>query len=633
MAPDGPKILLVYSDDSDAHVERVRALADRLRGDGFDCLTDSVSDQDVEADFSLLILAKPFLTRVLESLEAPLPESLLLVFFEELPVRSIPEPLQGSVLDRVDTGEGYGKLLRTLLYRSERMDAWREPSRSPSRGKGWGPIGDERSVLLTKYSSVNAYNFGVKPIDLSVFETFPKEEAPEPDPPRTAYARLEAPETAVMGEEIEVGVGLAEKPTPGVVGGPMTRPESSVGPYSLTVQLVAEGFRLREGETWRRELPVTAEAPYPVAVFHLIPEAQEADVRARSLQAFYEVAGQTLGMAVRPLAVLRKAGEPSHVPELPGAPGVDLSLPSDAVAADLEIRILIDPDHDGRLLWTFATRHAGIDLPDEVLRTDIGDARGFARELVDKVNAKEGKVGVYNRLAGIGVEISRNVPDELWELLRAVASRVGDAPDVLILSAEPYVPWELAKMEEPLLDAAAPPFLAAQANVGRWMLPSQDRDRVPSSRQRPRQPPPTEVVVTSMAVVSGVYDRPGWSRLKEAEAEADDLNQRYKAVKVDAQTSMVLECLDGTPPADLLHFAVHGSYDPGGLQDGLMLVDGEPLDPFEVQGATLGRSPFVFLNACQVGSGNRILGDYGGMSAAFLVAGAAGVVAPLWKVK
>ena len=41
----------------------------------------------------------------------------------------------------------------------------------------------------------------------------------------------------------------------------------------------------------------------------------------------------------------------------------------------------------------------------------------------------------------------------------------------------------------------------------------------------------------------------------------------------------------------------------------------------------------MFLNACQVGSGNLILGDYAGLAAAFLRAGASGVVAPLWSVR
>jgi CHAT domain-containing protein len=82
-----------------------------------------------------------------------------------------------------------------------------------------------------------------------------------------------------------------------------------------------------------------------------------------------------------------------------------------------------------------------------------------------------------------------------------------------------------------------------------------------------------------------------------------------------------------------LHFAVHGIYDPNSVLNGLVLADGRALNPLQVRGNTFARAPFVFLNACQVGSGQKILGDYAGLAEAFLYGGAAAVVAPLWSVK
>ena len=136
-----------------------------------------------------------------------------------------------------------------------------------------------------------------------------------------------------------------------------------------------------------------------------------------------------------------------------------------------------------------------------------------------------------------------------------------------------------------------------------------------------------------MAVVWGVYDRPPWRPLKEAEEEAKTISATYGAVTVNADSQKVLDCLSGIPKADVLHFAVHGIYDPTSVLDGLVLVDGEFLDPMQVKGSTLGAEPFVFLNACQVGSGSKILGDYAGMAEAFLYAGASALVAPLWSIK
>ena len=156
------------------------------------------------------------------------------------------------------------------------------------------------------------------------------------------------------------------------------------------------------------------------------------------------------------------------------------------------------------------------------------------------------------------------------------------------------------------LDPAGPPFLAAQANIGRWAL----------GHRRPPVPPPVSLSVDAMAVVSGVYDRPGWRRLVEAEAEAAAIATAYGGVAVNADTADVLGCIQGTPAADVLHFAVHGSYDPTGTQDGLVLVDGGILDPLEVRGVDMPRPALVFLNACQVGQGNQILGlrrDGGGV--------------------
>ena len=51
-----------------------------------------------------------------------------------------------------------------------------------------------------------------------------------------------------------------------------------------------------------------------------------------------------------------------------------------------------------------------------------------------------------------------------------------------------------------------------------------------------------------------------------------------------------------------------------------------------MKGGSLAESPLVFLNACQVGTGQETLGDYAGLAESFLFAGASAVVAPLWSI-
>jgi hypothetical protein len=446
---------------------------------------------------------------------------------------------------------------------------------------------------------------------------------PERDPPRSAYARLECPGVVVAGEEFDLTVGLSERPTAGVTGGPIVRPPSSVGPYTLSVQVVADGFRLAgEGGSWRHDLPVTADAPYPSFVLRLAAEPQIERVRPRSIQAIYSVDGQTIGMAVRSVAVVRTRELAVQEAESPPEEGVDISIPSERTAPDLTVRILhSESEAAGRLLWTFESPHP-IPALDAPIVADIGrHPEAFAKLLVDQVAVHEGKPGLYQYLTGVGNTVSDNVPQPFWDALAAVARLVVPRPpSVLFLSEEPYVPWELAVMDPPL-DPSLPPFLSAQASVGRWVL----------GQRRPKLPPPNDVRVKSLAVVWGVYDRQEW-RLVEAEDEAAKLQQTFGAASVNAQAKVVIDCLKGNPKAEVLHFAVHGIYNPTSPKEGLILVDGQTLDPMEVRGVQLQTAPFVFLNACQVGTGATVLGDYAGMAEAFLYAGAAGVVAPLWSI-
>ena len=94
------------------------------------------------------------------------------------------------------------------------------------------------------------------------------------------------------------------------------------------------------------------------------------------------------------------------------------------------------------------------------------------------------------------------------------------------------------------------------------------------------------------------------------------------------------------PPADWVHVALHGQFDPQGDDDGWSCwTADEPAEPVQqflttrqLQSFELSQRPFVFLNACQVGSANRVLGSYSGMAVALLRGGAIAVVAPQWNI-
>jgi CHAT domain len=445
---------------------------------------------------------------------------------------------------------------------------------------------------------------------------------PTADPPRRAYARIECDEAVVAATTFEVTVGLSATPVGGVTGSQLIRPPSSVGDYELTAHVVADGFALAPGETWRKTMMVSVTEPNPYVVFSLVaPTAPDPD-HLHAVNVLYSVDSQTMGLGTRCVRVVGSAAERDTAQASP-APATatvgSLGLPVADLPPDLTVRILRG-NEPGRLMWSFESPHLALVAEG---RSSIGeDPDAFARTVISTIAAHEGRPTLALGLHGIGLTIAAKVPPEMWGALSAVTTAVAPRrPTVLLLSEEAYVPWELASMPVPI-DVSTAGFLGAQTTIGRWVL----------AADRPSLPPPRLVHVDGMIVISGRYEMPGWSRLEHAEAEAATLVERYHAVEVDAVTDKVVGCLLGDPAADVLHFSLHGKYDPGTAKQGLILIDGEVIDPLVVKGGSLAEAPLVFLNACQVGTGQETLGDYAGLAESFLFAGASAVVAPLWSI-
>ena len=170
----------------------------------------------------------------------------------------------------------------------------------------------------------------------------------------------------------------------------------------------------------------------------------------------------------------------------------------------------------------------------------------------------------------------------------------------------------------------APHFLGAQANIGRWIL---DEGATPTD-------PPRQVHASSMAVVWGVYSSPTLERLEAAEEEARIIQDLYKAASIDARAGPRLSACSVEPrrPTSSTSRSTAGTTRRAPAKASTS-SSGPPIDPFQIRGSDLSsRSPFVFLNACQVGAGQNLLGNYGGIAQAFLRIGASAVVAPLWSI-
>ena len=149
MKTPSPKVFISYSHDSDAHAERVLALADRLRGEGIDCILDRYREDNPppegwtvwmdrwlrDADFVLVVCTATYYRRVMGEekrgigLGARFEGRLILqhiydagsenarfipVLFEYADNSDIPTPLRSTSHYRVDDGTEYERLYRRL---------------------------------------------------------------------------------------------------------------------------------------------------------------------------------------------------------------------------------------------------------------------------------------------------------------------------------------------------------------------------------------------------------------------------------------------------------------------------------------------------------------------------------------
>ncbi len=469
----------------------------------------------------------------------------------------------------------------------------------------------------------------------------------------TAYPDVLAPQVVVAGAAFDLEVGLADAPVPGVAGAAM---QLAVAPdqrtFDVEVRVSADGFDAPDGWTARFTTPVrdvTRGRAHLRLVAHDIPTA----VGVGSLLVHFIVDGVMRGAAARAIVVLRDAGVPVPETDPRGASRTDVpptrpltarapgAGESSDAATRTDIEILIaKPDRDptsGRFTLALRTPHA-VDVPDDLPPIDLGkDPQTFAKLIIDEMLRHDRSPLADTLMRSIGRNIARQLPSAFWQAFDAVARHVRDVerrvPTVLLLASENLVPWELAALPSPL-DPDLPPYLAAQTNLGRWIL---DAGAVPL-------PPATSVPVKRMAALAGHYpSTSGLQPLPHAVEEAQELEKRFGAVTSFATADAVASLLDGalkyglsTGGAEVIHFAGHGEVDPRNPgSGGLFLDDGMPIHPLLFASTPLGEKhqPFLFLNACMVGAGGEMLGDAAGFPGQCLGGGFRGMVAPLWAVR
>lgn len=463
--------------------------------------------------------------------------------------------------------------------------------------------------------------------------------------PFSAYPRMDMPDRLAGGQEFDLVIGLGAGAQPGTLGGPMDISlPAGTERFALDLLVVADDFRLPEGSRYRLEVERSRPDAHRVTVPMVAPAAAD-DALLTTVSVIYFHRSIPCGAAARRVAVL-----PPGLPMPGGAAGNGLLWTAPDTAATGRVTVSPDgspidlvvtlskPDGNsatGEFLWSFASPHP-VALPAAPVKCDLTtDARDLGTKVIAGIQNSESQGMVDFEIAGLARNLRDRMPAELWTLLAQVAQILGPGrtPSVLFLTAESHVPWELALVDPPL-DAAAPPYLGCQVDMARWPL---------NTSGSPPLPPAARIDVRQMAVVVGDYAaRSGWRKLAEAEQEGTTLAQRYGAIRLQAAPAEIRQLLTARLPhgqaqvgAEAVHFACHGEAIQGHALDAAIILDqGQRMSPLWLAAAPLGKQcrPFLFLNACQVGLANELLGSFSGFAGESLKGGFRGFLGPLWSV-
>ena len=236
------------------------------------------------------------------------------------------------------------------------------------------------------------------------------------------------------------------------------------------------------------------------------------------------------------------------------------------------------------------------------------------------VETPEQKADANERLRAMGTTLFEQcLPEDLQALLWELRDRIAT---IWVQSAEPYVPWELCRLEGRGADGAIVEgqFFCEAFAMTRW---------IPGFARFP------DLHLSKIGVIV-----PGDSGLKSPPAEremlhglatdrrrVEDIPPRYR----DVRAALASAAYDG------LHFSGHGAFpdqaNPAKAE--IELEDGKKLRPTDISGvaANLGlRNPLVFLNACQAGRQAPGLTGVGGWANALLSKGAAAFIGAHWEV-
>lgn len=232
---------------------------------------------------------------------------------------------------------------------------------------------------------------------------------------------------------------------------------------------------------------------------------------------------------------------------------------------------------------------------------------------------------IDRKMAGLGRDLWRELfPPEIRTAYREIRRSVRSW---MIVSDEPYIPWELVKPYDDSRrdDVIDDDFLALKFELTRWLAGEWT--------------PARQIAVRRLAVFRTDSDLP------QAQQELSQLTELAKSLRgvesealQPASAADLLSLLE-TTPADVLHFIGHGTRADGHPDNaGIPFKDRSVLRPGDldvpIAAQISRRRPLVFLNACWAGQQGWSLTGLGGWTMRWVgLCGAGAFIAPLWPAR
>jgi hypothetical protein len=401
----------------------------------------------------------------------------------------------------------------------------------------------------------------------------------------------------------------------------------------IEVVATASGFT-EQTQSWRRVFSVYRHTDSQPAVFLL--KASDALGDQTITLDFHHRGRLVLSTSFITQVAAHLAPSPAPLRAKSGPQQIEDMVANPPPPPDVELRIVLD-DQTNTLRFRLHSEIAELGYH----RQELGQVKlaTHPRQFIDglffrlsDLSAQAGEQpdeatqAILEELETIGQSLFEDLfpPDlqrEYWRLKRL--REAGKVRSLLVISDEPWIPWEMVKpywFDADANEEHSDGYLAEVFQLSRWLAG--------------RGPAPA-VEVRAARLVAPALDLEYTQREREY---FDRLGQRGVEVGAPLRTkSEVLQTMR-RGEIKLLHLAAHGNFRPDNVNESpLQLENDELLRPSELAGARVAglrrERPLVFLNACHSGQIDFALAGLGGWAEKMVRdIGVSAFIGTLWEV-